>query len=51
MLCAAVRPVSIFEFVTSTGSSSLFLAANSPPEEQVWTLDLPRSGNGAADLP
>ena len=40
LLCAAIRPRTIFEIGTSTGYSSLFLAANSPPEAQIWTLDL-----------
>jgi len=40
LLCAAVRPLTVFEIGTSTGYSSLFLAANSPLEAQIWTLDL-----------
>ena len=40
LLCAAVRPLTVFEIGTSTGYSSLFLAANSPPEAQIWSLDL-----------
>jgi predicted O-methyltransferase YrrM len=40
LLCAAVRPRTIFEIGTSTGYSSLFLAANSAPDVQIWTLDL-----------
>lgn len=41
LLCAAIRPRTVFEIGTSTGYSSLFLAANSPPEVQILTLDLP----------
>lgn len=40
LLCTAIRPRTVFEIGTSTGYSSLFLAANSPPEVQIWTLDL-----------
>jgi predicted O-methyltransferase YrrM len=41
MLCQAVQPRTVFEIGTSTGYSSLFLAANTPPDTQIWTLDLP----------
>ena len=41
LLCKAIYPRKIFEIGTSTGYSSLFLAANSPPGVKVWTLDLP----------
>jgi Methyltransferase domain len=40
LLCTATCPRNVFEIGTSTGYSSLFLAANSPPETQIWTLDL-----------
>ena len=40
LLCAAVRPRTVFEIGTSTGYSTLFLAANSAPDVQIWTLDL-----------
>ncbi len=42
ILCQAVRPRAVFEIGTSTGYSSLFLAANTPPDAQIWTLDLPK---------
>lgn len=41
LLCQAVQPRTVFEIGTSTGFSSLFLAANTPPDAQIWTLDLP----------
>lgn len=50
LLCAAIRPLTVFEIGTSTGYSSLFLAANSPPEVQVWTLDLP-TGDATTTTP
>jgi hypothetical protein len=50
-LCKAIRPRTIFEIGTSTGYSSLFLAANSPQGARVWTLDLPSQGNFAAERP
>jgi hypothetical protein len=40
-LCQAIQPRTIFEIGTSTGYSSLFLAANTCPDTQIWTLDLP----------
>jgi predicted O-methyltransferase YrrM len=43
LLCQAVRARTVFEIGTSTGYSSLFLAANTPPDGQIWTLDLPGS--------
>jgi hypothetical protein len=42
-LCEAIKPRTVFEIGTSTGYSSLFLAANTPPSAQIWTLDLPTS--------
>ncbi|MGA7930772.1 MAG: class I SAM-dependent methyltransferase [Candidatus Sulfotelmatobacter sp.] len=42
LLCQAVQPRTVFEIGTSTGYSSLFLAANTPPDTQIWTLDLPK---------
>jgi predicted O-methyltransferase YrrM len=43
LLCTLVRPRRIFEIGTSNGYSSLFLAANSGPDVQIWTMDLPTS--------
>jgi len=40
-LCQAVQPRTVFEIGTSTGYSSLFMAANTSPETRIWTLDLP----------
>jgi hypothetical protein len=42
LLCQAVRPRNVFEIGTSTGYSSLFLAANTSPDTRIWTLDLPK---------
>jgi|ERR1700685_740552 len=50
LLCAALRPRTVFEIGTSTGYSSLFLAANSAPDVQIWTLDL-LTGDAATTSP
>lgn len=48
LLCKAVQPRTIFEIGTSTGYSSLFVAANSPLGARVWTLDLPSGDSSVA---
>ena len=52
LLCQAVRPRAVFEIGTSTGYSSLFVAANTAPDAKIWTLDLPTadSATSAGDL-
>lgn len=48
-LCQAVRPRTVFEIGTSTGYSSLFLAANTSPDTKIWTLDLPTADSAKTD--
>jgi len=40
LLCQQLRPQVIFEFGTFNGRTTLNLAANSPPDAKVYTLDL-----------
>lgn len=47
-LCQALQPRTVFEIGTSTGYSSLFIAANTGPDTRIWTLDLP-AGDSATD--
>jgi len=44
-------PRRLMELGTFDGRTTLNLAANSPPEAEVFTLDLPRSGLHSAQLP
>lgn len=53
-ICRLVRdsePRALFEFGTFDGRTTLNLAANSPPEARVSTLDLPRQGIAASASP
>jgi predicted O-methyltransferase YrrM len=45
------RPAAVFEIGTFDGRTTLALAANSPPEARVYTLDLPAEDLPAARLP
>jgi hypothetical protein len=51
LLCKARRPRRIFEIGTSSGYTSLLMAANSPPQARAWTLDLPTAASDAVKLP
>ncbi len=44
-------PRRLMELGTFDGRTTLNLAANSPPEAEVFTLDLPQAGLGSAQLP
>ncbi len=44
-------PRRLMEVGTFDGRTTLNLAANSPPDAEVFTLDLPRAGLGDAELP
>jgi len=48
-LCQAIQPRTVFEIGTSTGYSSLFLAANTSPDTKIWTLDLPTASLDTTD--
>lgn len=39
-ICAHVRPRRIFEIGTYTGASTLIMALNTPPETEIFTIDL-----------
>ena len=39
-ICAALRPRRIFEIGTYTGATTLIMALNTPPETEIFTLDL-----------
>jgi predicted O-methyltransferase YrrM len=41
LLCQWLKPRTIFEFGTFNGRTTLNLAANTPPDAKVYTLDLP----------
>lgn len=45
------RPLSVFEIGTFDGRTTLALAANSPSEARVYTLDLPAAGLRSVRLP
>lgn len=56
-ICAALQPRNVFEFGTFTGASTLAIAANSPSDVKIHTLDIPpedrkshRTGVGS-DIP
>jgi hypothetical protein len=50
-LVASARPARLFEIGTFDGRTTLNLAANTPENARVFTLDLPRSALGATALP
>jgi predicted O-methyltransferase YrrM len=49
-LCALVKPKVVFEIGTLTGYTALHFALNTPPEADVYTLDLPASTDQAPAL-
>jgi len=47
-LCQATKPRRIFEIGTSTGYTSLLMAANADETTEIWTLDLPSAHSDTA---
>lgn len=44
-ICQLIKPKKIFEIGTFTGSTALAMAKSSPPETEIYTLDLPPDAN------
>src|SRR5271157_5902498 len=44
LLCQWLQPQTVFEFGTFNGRTTLNLAANTPPDAKVYTLDLTAPG-------
>ena len=51
LICQILRPRRVFEIGTLWGYTSYHFALNTPPDAQIFTLDLPRDGTAAARLP
>jgi len=50
LICQWLKPSAVFEFGTFNGRTTLNLAANTPVDAKIYTLDLPAAGETAFDV-
>jgi len=50
LICQWLKPSSVFEFGTFNGRTTLNLAANTPADARIYTLDLPDAGETEFDV-